>query len=223
MQADFEGLFGSALPFWGALEPQEKKQITGSAQMKQFEPGEVMHNGSGDCQGLFVIETGRIRIFLISETGREITLYRLFTGDVCIFTASCILKNITFELFVAAETPTRAAVIPPKVFERLSATSLPVSDFAGKLMASRFSDVMWIVEQVLFMSFDKRLAIFLLDQAGIDGSDTLRITHEEIANHLGSAREVVGRMLKYFAAEGIVKPFRGGIKIIDRKKLAALA
>ena len=82
---------------------------------------------------------------------------------------------------------------------------------------------MWIVEQVLFMSFDKRLAIFLLDQAGIEGSDTLRITHEEIANHLGSAREVVGRMLKYFAAEGIVKPFRGGIKIIDRKKLAALA
>ena len=90
-------------------------------------------------------------------------------------------------------------------------------------MASRFSDVMWVMEQVLFASFDQRLAIFLEAQSNVDGSDTLHMTQEEIARHLGSAREVVTRMLKYFQAEGIVELFRGGLTIIDRKKLHRLA
>jgi CRP/FNR family transcriptional regulator len=89
-------------------------------------------------------------------------------------------------------------------------------------MASRFSDVMWIMEQILFMSFDQRLAIFLIEQSAIQESDDIHITHENIAKNMGSAREVVTRMLNYFQDEGIVELHRGGIKIIDRKRLEAM-
>jgi CRP/FNR family transcriptional regulator len=89
-------------------------------------------------------------------------------------------------------------------------------------MASRFSEVMWIMEQALFMTLDKRLAIFLLEQSIIEDTEIIEITHEKIANHLGSAREVVTRMLKYFQNEGMVSLSRGAINIIDRKKLEKL-
>ena len=101
--------------------------------------------------------------------------------------------------------------------------STAVANYTNELMASRFSEVMWLIEQVMFKSFDKRLAAFLLEESNIENSDRLEITHERIANHLGSAREVVTRMLKYFQNEGAVKLSRGAVEITDRKKLSEIA
>ncbi|MEI6578960.1 MAG: Crp/Fnr family transcriptional regulator, partial [Eubacteriales bacterium] len=211
------------LPFGRKLHKIQKKQLSDSVLLKTFESGESLHHGAEDCSGLFVIKNGRVRVFILSETGKEITLFRLFERDICIFSASCIFKNINFEIFVEAETKTEALLIPTPVFDRLSRTSLPVADYVSQLMASRFSDAMWVMEQVLFTSFDKRLAAFLLEQANIEGSEKLTITQEAIANHLGSAREVVTRMLKYFHDEGMVELFRGGLIITDINKLKVLA
>lgn len=213
----------AVIPFWTKLDKAQQKLLVDSATLKTFKSGESMHSGNEDCSGLFIIKSGRIRVFVFSETGKEVTLYRLFERDICIFSASCILKNINFETFIEAETVTTALLIPSALFEQLSQTSLAVADYAAQLMASRFSDVMWVMEQVLFMSFDKRLAVFLLDQSNIEGTEMLHITHEAIANHLGSAREVVTRMLKYFRDEGMVELFRGGLQIKDNKKLQSLA
>ena len=94
--------------------------------------------------------------------------------------------------------------------------------FAYRLATERFSDVMWTMQQILFMSFDKRLAIFLLDESASLGSDTIKLTHEQIAKLLGSAREVVSRMLKYFAEEGYVRLSRGTVTITDKKALREL-
>jgi CRP/FNR family transcriptional regulator, anaerobic regulatory protein len=211
-----------ALPFWSKLDDTQQKQLADSIMLKTFEKGESLHHGDEDCSGLFVIKQGRVRVFILSETGKEITLYRLLERDVCLFSASCIFKNINFEIFVEAEAATTALLIPTLLFEKLSQTSLPVADYINELMASHLSEVMWVMEQVLFMSFDKRLAVFLLEQANMEGSDRLMITQEAIANHLGSAREVVTRMLKYFHDEGIVELFRGGLQITDHKKLISL-
>ncbi len=211
------------VPFWSRLDDAQQKMLVDSAALKTFKSGESMHSGNEDCSGLFIIKSGRIRVFVFSESGKEVTLYRLFERDICIFSASCILKNINFETFIEAETVTTALLIPSGLFEQLSQTSLAVADYTAQLMASRFSDVMWVMEQVLFMSFDKRLAVFLLDQSNIEGTEMLHITHEAIANHLGSAREVVTRMLKYFRDEGMVELFRGGLQIKDIKKLQSLA
>jgi CRP/FNR family transcriptional regulator len=186
---------------------------------KQFTAGESMASASENCSGLFLLQSGQVRAYITSENGKEITLYRLFERDVCIFSATCMMKNITFDIFIEVEKETTAYLIPTIAFRKLSKDSLAVQAFTNELMASRFSEVMWIMEQALFVSFDKRLASFLLEQMNINESRTLVITHEKIANHMGTAREVVTRMLKYFQSEGLVSLKRGAIEILDQKKM----
>ncbi len=207
------------LGFWKSLNNGQKKLLEQSLVKKEFHVGEFMRGNSEYCAGLFLILQGQVRAYIISESGKEITLYRLFDRDVCIFTASCILKNITFDIFIEVEKETKAFLIPTASFLKLSKESIAVQAFTNDLMASRFSEVMWIMEQALFTSFDKRLANYLLEQIAIEESDTLKITHERIANDLGTAREVVTRMLKYFQSEGIVELNRKTVKILDENKL----
>lgn len=212
-----------ALPFWKSLTEEQKQALENSITLLRIPEGTVHHGGFDDLDGLFLVKEGRMRAYIVSETGKEITLYRLLERDICIFSASCMLRNISFEIQVEAEKDTEAFLIPSSVYQDLLKKSIHVSDYTNQLMSSRFSDVMWIMEQVLFMSFDKRLALFLLEQSNIEGSNRLFITHETIAKHMGTAREVVTRMLKYFAAEGIVELFRGGILLKDTDKLTRMA
>ena len=207
------------LPFWKSLTGEQKQTLENSITLLRIPEGTIHHGGSDDLDGLFLVKEGRMRAYIVSETGKEITLYRLLERDICIFSASCMLRNISFEILVEAEKDTEAFLIPSSVYQDLLKNSIHVSDYTNQLMSSRFSDVMWIMEQVLFMSFDKRLALVLLEQSNIEGSNRLLITHETIAKHMGTAREVVTRMLKYFAAEGIVELFRGGILLKDTDKL----
>lgn len=209
-------------PIWDKLENSHKVLIKNSIRQKTFSKTELLHQGLEQCSGLYIVKSGQLRAYIISDTGKEITLYRLFERDICLFSASCIMKNINFDIHIQAETDTTAILIPTPVYQDLMQKSLPISDFTSQLMASRFSDVMWILEQVLFTSFDKRLATFLLEQVNINNSDNLQIIHEEIANNLGTAREVVTRMLKYFQSEEMVKLSRGEILITNKAKLRKL-
>ncbi|MEM1484234.1 Crp/Fnr family transcriptional regulator [Oscillospiraceae bacterium PP1C4] len=211
-----------AFPSWRKLTQGQQDSLKQSAVEQKYAKGVSLHHGSEDCSGLFVVKSGQLRVYTISESGKEITLYRLFDRDICLFSASCMLKNISFDVHVEAEKDTLALLIPTPVYEGLMKNSLVLTDFTNQLLASRFSDVMWVMEQVLFTSFDRRLAAFLLEQSSIESSDTLHITHEEISRHMGSAREVVTRMLKYFQAEGMVTLSRGGIAIVDESKLKKL-
>jgi CRP/FNR family transcriptional regulator len=217
-----ESFMSDTLGFWKDLTPQQRPVLKEAVIVKSFTAGESMHSGSEQCSGLFLIRSGQVRAYILSETGKEITLYRLFDRDVCIFSASCIMKNITFDINVEVEKDTKAYLIPTAIYRKLSDESLAIQIFTNNLMASRFSDVMWIMEQALFTSFDKRLASFLQEQMVIEESTTLVITHEKIAAHLGTAREVVTRMLKYFQNDGIVALSRGIIEIRSEEKLRRL-
>jgi CRP/FNR family transcriptional regulator len=137
--------------------------------------------------------------------------------------ASCVLEAITFDVFIDAEEDSECYVISGPAFAAVAKRSPVVKIFALETAVSRFSDVMWVLQQILFMSMDRRLAIFLSDESARIGSDTITLTHEQIARYMGSAREVVSRMLKYFANEGIVEVSRKGIKILDKKRLRKLA
>ncbi len=211
-----------ALPFWNSITETQQAQLAQAVTLQTYSKGQSLHSGSQDCMGLLLVRSGQIRAFILSESGKEITLYRLFERDICIFSASCMLKNISFDIYIEAEQDSHILLIPTAVYNALNQSSLAVSNYTSQLISSRFSDVMWVMEQVLFTSFDKRLANFLLEQCAIDNSDTLDITHEAIAKHLGSAREVVTRMLQYFQNEGMVSLFRGGVTILDKKKLKQL-
>lgn len=211
------------LPFWRSLTPEQQAMLEKSASARTYAKGESLHRGSEDCSGLMLLIEGQLRAYALGESGREITLYRLFPRDLCVFTASCVLKNIQFDVFIEAQKESRVFLVPAHLFQELMHTSLAVSDYASQLIAARFSEVMWVMEQVLFMRFDQRLALFLLQAADIEGTDTLHLTHEDIAKELGSAREVVTRMLKYFQSDGSVSLFRGGLRILSRERLKAAA
>lgn len=219
----YDNFFRETLSFWRNLTELQRNTLYDSMLTKHFHVGESMRTSSDNCSGLFLLLRGQVRAYIVSENGKEITLYRLLDRDVCIFSASCMLKNITFDIYIEVEKETDAFLIPVTVFSKLSEESMAVKSFTSELMASRFSDVMWIMEQVMFMSFDKRLAIFIIEQSGIEESDNIVITHERIANHLGTAREVVSRMLKYFQNEGLIDLGRGSIKILDYKRLESIA
>ena len=150
-------------------------------------------------------------------------MYRLLDQDICLFSASCIIRSIRFDISIEAEKDTQLWIIPAEIYHRMMEESAPLANFTNELMASRFSEVMWLMEQILWHSMDKRLAAYLLEQTALEGSDTLSVTHEQIARDLGTAREVVTRMLRYFKNEGLVQLSRGTVKIIDTEGLSEIS
>lgn len=211
------------LPIFDKLTRSQQDALKSSSFVNTFKKGEILHNGSEDCTGLMLVISGQLRAFTISDDGREITIYRLFERDICLFSASCIMKSIRFDITVSAEKDTEVLIIPPKVYKEIMENSAPLANYTNEVMASRFSEVMWLIDQIMWKSFDKRLADFLLNEASIEGTNELKITHEIIGNHLGSPREVVTRMLKYFVNEGLISLSRGTVRIINENRLRKIS
>ena len=214
--------FQSCFPIWNKLTPAQQERILDSLMERKISKGTVIHNGSMDCTGLLLVKSGQLRAYILSDEGREITIYRLFDRDMCLFSASCIMRSIQFEVTIETEKDTELWIIPADIYQSIMEESAPVSNYTNELMATRFSDVMWLMEQVMWKSLDKRVAAFLLEVMSIEGTAQLKITHETIANHLGSHREVITRMLRYFQNEGMVKLSRGTIEITNAEKLEEL-
>lgn len=210
------------IPVWEKLDQSQQAALISASVIRSFRRGEMLHNASAGCMGLILVISGQIRVFTISDSGREITMYRLFERDICLFSASCMMNSIQFDMNLMAEKDTEVLVIPADVYKSIMEVSPSLANYTNEVMASRFSDVMWLIDQVMWKSFDKRLADFLLNEANIEGTNILHITHEAIGNHLGNPREVVTRMLKYFAGEGLVKLSRGVIEIMDKDGLLCI-
>lgn len=223
MLGDQKELLSELLPFWNNINHKSKEQLLYQAEEVHFKKGAHLHAGKEKCSGLFLLKSGRIRAYIVTEEGKEVTLFRLLDRDVCIFSAACMMKNISFEIYISAETDVDAIRIPTKVYDELSKEEVSMAHFTSEILGSRMSEVMWVLEKILFMSFDKRLAYFLLEESQLEQSNTLTITQEQVASHLGSAREVISRMLKYFSKEGLVKVERGRIILVKEEGLRKLA
>jgi len=214
--------FKDCFSVWDKLTSKQQNMITANLISRTVKKGTVIHNGSSDCTGLLLVKSGQLRAYILSDEGREITIYRLFDMDICLFSASCMMRSIQFEIAIEAEKDTELWIIPTEIYSAITAESATVANYTNELMATRFSEVIWLVEQIMWKSLDKRVAAFLLEESNIEGTDELKITHETIANHLGTRREVITRMLRYFQNEGMVRLSRGTVEIADRKKLEAL-
>ena len=215
--------FQNYFPIWNKLSSDQKDLLLSTLITRTVKKGTVIHNGGIDCTGLLLIKSGQLRAYILSDEGREITIYRLFDRDMCLFSASCMMRSIQFDITIETEKDTDLWIIPIEIYQNIMTESAPVANYTNELMASRFSDVMWLIEQIMWKSLDKRVAAFLLEESAIEDSDTLKITHEAIANHLGSHREVITRMLKFFQNEGMVKLSRGTIELADKSRLAELS
>lgn len=210
-------------PFWDKLSDSEKEALCSNTSEYSFAKGSNLHGTGQCCTGAILVISGTLRAYLLSENGKEITLCRFGKGDVCMLSASCVLKSMTFDVIIDAEEDSSAYVVNGDVMAQVAEENLYVANYALDNAVSCFSDVVWVMQQIMFMSLDKRIAVFLWDEMSRTGSNSLTLTHEQIAKYISSAREAVSRMLKYFSTEGIVELSRKGILITDRDKLRKLA
>ncbi len=217
----FEPIYKDIFPFWSEISESDKNFICNNSLALTYKKGTNIHNGT-ECSGVILVRSGSLRLYIMSEGGKDITLYRIHAGELCMLSASCVLESVTFDVFVDAEEDSECYVINGPAYAAISERNPHIKIFTLETAVSRFSDVMWVMQQILFMSTDKRLSIFLLDEATRTNSDTITLTHEQIAKYMGSAREVVSRMLKYFANEGIVSVSRKGVTLLDKKRLREL-
>lgn len=214
--------FREYFPIWKQLTREQQERIENVIEYRQVKKGTHIHDSSAECLGLVLIHSGQLRTYILSEDGREITVSRLFEYDVSLLSASCVMPDMQVNIMIAAEKDTAFWSIPACLFKNLMEESLPVANYARNLLGSHFSELMWLMEQIMFKSLDKRLSGFLLEESDLEDSVELKITHEKIANHLGTAREVVTRMLRYFQNEGMVKLSRSTIEITNKAALKKL-
>ena len=208
---------------WGNLSKKEQTLFSETARLVSYERGFVLKSSTDQCEALYAVTNGILRVYMISEEGREVTLYQLEKGDFCLFSASCILSRIPFPLLVEAQTPVTLYRIPAQVYQSVLQTNIAVSNFTSGIMSSRLSEVLWLVDQILFKRMDSRIAAFLCSQSKLYHTDTLALTHEQIAAHLGTAREVVSRMLKYLQTEQVITLSRKEIRLTNKQALSLLA
>lgn len=223
MQGEATDLYIRTFSFWKHLTNKEKSLVNAGTHPVRFVRGAQLHRDPGDCLGILLVKEGQLRVYTLSEDGRDVTLYRLFPGDVGILSAACTLDAVTFPVSIEAVADTDVLRTEASVFNRLLQENIYVKAYAYEMAARRLSEMLWRMQQILFLSADRRLAIFLLEETKKAGSLEIHLTHEQIARYMGSAREVVSRLVKYFAQEKLVKPGRGHLTILDLQGLAAVA
>lgn len=203
------------LPYWEHLTEQEKTRVRENAAVRRFEKGEILYGPCVNCIGMIHVLSGDVRAYILSDEGREVTLFHVEKGDNCILSASCVLVHIDFESYMAAAQPSEILIVPPALFGALCEENVYVRCFSYELAARRFSSVMAVIQQLLFSPLDKRLAAFLLREYARTGSPEIRLTQEQIAQRVNSARETVARTLKRFSDDGLVESRRGAIRLTD--------
>ncbi len=218
----FESVYREMFPFWEEITEEDKDHLYRNSRTVIYHKGTNIHNGT-ECSGVILIRSGSLRVYILSDEGKEITLYRLHAGDLCMLSASGVLRSITFDVHVDAEEESECYVIGGQAYSAAAEHNPHIKIFTLELTVSRFSDTMWAMQQILFMNMDKRLAIFLHNESARLESDMISLTHEQIARYIGTSREVVTRMLKYFSDEEITELYRKGIRISNKEKLIKLA
>lgn len=220
---DSVDLLKRSLSFWDKISETEQKLIVKNTVSLKYNAGKNIYSHREECIGILIVKSGELRTYMSSKDGKNVTLYRLKKGDVCVLSVSCLLKNVSFDVNIDAETDSEVLIINPLIFSELKEDNIYIENFALKTLTDKFSSVIWAMEQMLFMNFDQRLAIFLLNESKTTNSTEINMTHEEIAKYVGSVREVVSRKLKEFKNKEIIEVDRGIVKIINIKELEKIA
>lgn len=210
-----------ALPILQRADPQLLREFQQAAYFARIPAGRDVFVEGDDAEAIALLVSGVVRVYKIGETGREITLYRFGRGESCILTANTILSQQSFPALATVEQDAEAVMIPADSFRDWVHRHDLWRDFVFDLLSQRLSNVMVIVDEVAFRRVDTRIAAFLLERGR--SQNPIRITHQEIAAELGSSREVISRILEDFAAQGIIRPARGAIEILDFEPLKTYA
>ena len=215
--------FKDYFPIWNKLNDDQKERLARVTELRKAKAGTLLHDGGPTCLGMLLVKSGQLRAYILSDEGREVTVSRFFERDICMFSVSCAMPDMQFDIMIETEKDSEFWVLPACLYKNLTDESLAAANYSSSLISSHLSELMWLMKQIMWDRFDKRLAKFLIEESNLEDKKELKITHEKIANHMGSAREVVTRMLKYFQDEGMVRLTRGAIEILSEEKLSEIA
>lgn len=210
------------LPFFKNLSKKEIEKLLDSSYLEQYKQGELIHSKDKSCTGIVLVLDGQLKSFMSAISGKEITLFRLFEFDICMLSSSCVYQNLSYDINLQAEKDSSVIIIDSNFFKDLSSTNSSIQKFFLELTQNKLSEVMWVIEQVVFFNLEYRVANYLINQYYLDNSINIYTTHETIANNLGSAREVISRILKRLEKNNLLKIGRGYITITDIKGLKSL-
>ena len=203
-----------------ALPPAALAVLEGG-RVARLEPGDLIFQEGVPVATVPLVMRGRVRVFKLSETGNEITLYEIHPGETCVLAASAAVSGRSYSAFAVADTAVTAWLVPARDFSELFASYVPFRTFFFELLGERLAVMMSLVEEIAFRKVDARLASYLLERFHESGE--IHETHEQIATHLGTAREVVSRLLSDFARRHLVDTGRARISVIDSAGLSAVA
>lgn len=210
-----------AFPLLRQLEPEAERVLREAVRTARFPAGELLFQDGSACEGYLLVLGGTVRVQKVSESGREIVLYRVERGQSCVLTTSCLLSQSAYSAEGITESEVRAVVLPGSTFQSLLARSAVFRGFVFSAWSSRISGLLALIEEVAFGRIDMRLAQHLLQHCSPGGQ--VKSTHQELAMELGTAREVVSRQLKDFERRGWVELHRGAIDVRDEASLRELA
>ena len=211
----------SVMPILRRADPKLVKEFQQAAFFTRIPAGKDVFVEGDRTDAIALLISGVVRVYKIGETGREITLYRFGLGESCILTANAILSQQSFPAIATVEQEAEAVMIPADTFRDWVRRYDLWRGFVFDLLSQRLTSVMAIVDDVVFRRVDTRLASFLLNRS--QTQNPIPITHQEIATELGSSREVISRILEGFASEGLVRPARGTVEILDFESLRTRA
>ena len=223
LNIDKKEILEEILPFFNSLSVKESQELISKSILIKYEEGKIVHNKNSTCTGLLITISGQFRTFISAPLRREITLFRLLDRDVCILSASCAFQNITYDINLESEKESLAIIIDSSIIKDLSKSNAKVLEFLLNITQNKLSEVMYVLEQAVFFSLDSRISNFLIEESNLTNSSTLYLTHESIANHIGSSREVVSKILKKFERDDIIEISRGKLKILNIEKLNNLS
>lgn len=203
------------LPFWNLLTDKEKEILKDNTIERTYTKGSIVFDNSSSCLGLLNVISGQVRAYLVSDEGKEVTIFKLEDNDLCVLSASCIIKQITFDTQLVANEDTKVLIVPSNIIEDLAYMNIELRCYLYEKALARFSDVMWNMQELLFKGLDSRVANYLINQYERTNSTIIKVTHEEIANDINSAREAVTRILKLFVQDGLIKLQKGSVELVD--------
>ena len=221
-EAALTPVLSAAYPLLAELPEHLQQAVLAQAVMHAFRDGSRIFSEGQHCGGLPLVLQGGIKVFKRSESGREIVLYRVGRGETCILTSSCLLGDADYTAEGVAEGALQLAILPPALFQRMIAESPGFRHFLFAMLSDRLSDLMERVERLAFHRLDRRMAEFLVERADA-GFQSVAMTHQQIADEIGSVREMVTRTLGQLAEQGLVELSRAGVRIADHDGLRGLA
>ena len=212
------------LPFWDHLNHAEKDLLQNNAYIRSFDRDSyIIHSKAGEDIGLMMLIEGRIRAFLLSPDGREITLFSLHDQSICIFSVLSLFNQLSFQVFLTSDFCSKVLIVNMSIMEQLMRNNLYFRCFAYELIAERFSRVMDSMQWILFHGLEQRLAVFLVAEYDRHGKSYIRFTHDYIARCIGTSRERVTKTLKKLNDKNLIRKTKGCIELTNIAGLRTMA